>query len=102
MKTKIKTVDVIAREWFDKINGNSYFSMRITINYQMKTEKSFSVPMQSGYGDHYRDVAFQELITRGYITKPPTGIVYWRYYMANNIIARHTKHENCKKQDLLS
>jgi len=100
MKTKIKTIDVIAKEWFDKVNGNSYFSMVIIINYQMKSEKSFSVPMQYGYEDHYRDMAFEELVKRGYLQAPQKHTSYWRYYKENDIIARHIKHENCRKREL--
>lgn len=100
MKTKIKTVDVIALEWFDKNNANSYFSMEVTINYQMKSEICFSVPMQYGYGDQYKHEAFQELIKRGYLRNMPERPTFWRYYKDNNITARHTKQENCKEKEL--
>ena len=97
---KIKTIDVIAKEWFDKINGNSYFSMNITINYGMKNEKSFFVPMQYGYGDQYRHEAFKELQKRKLMPFQESNLSYWRYYEENNIIACHTKHENCLKREL--
>ena len=35
-----------------------------------------------------------------YIPEQENNLSYWRYYEDNNIIARHTKHENCKKREL--
>ena len=96
---KIKTIDVNAKEWFDKVNGNSYFSTNVTINYGMKNQTGFKIPMEYGYGDHYRDVAFKELIKRGFI-KNVNGSSHWQYYLDHNIIARHNKQENCLKRDL--
>jgi hypothetical protein len=36
---KIKTIDITALEWFDKVNGNSYFSATVTLNFGMKDQK---------------------------------------------------------------
>ena len=33
---QIKTIDVNCLEWFDKINGNSYFAGEIIVNYGRK------------------------------------------------------------------
>ena len=101
---KIKTIDIIALEWFDRINGNSYFSATIILNYGMKDEKEVILPFQYGYGDHYIDMANQELIKQGYREgqRHENGSypVLWRYCKENNIILRTTKHENCKKREL--
>ena len=97
---KIKTIDVQAKEWFDRTYGNSYFSMLITINYQLKNEATIFVPMQYGYGDHFRDMAFKELQKQKYIPVQENNISYWQYYEDKNIIARHSKHENCLKREL--
>ena len=99
---KIKTIDVQAKEWFDKTYGNSYFSARITINYGMKTERTIVMPWRYGYGDHYRDVAFQELKKRGYFKDSEDNISYWRTYDRLGIIARHSKQENCLKRDMIA
>ena len=97
-KSKIKTLDVNCLEWFDKINGNSYFAATIIINYQMKTEKRFILPFQYGYGDQYRFKAFEKLQKEGYIPKEEKS--FWMYCDKNKIITRFTKHENCKKREL--
>lgn len=50
---KVKTIDIEALEWFDRVNGNSYFAGTIEINKGLKSEKRFIMPFQYGYGDHY-------------------------------------------------
>lgn len=60
----MKTVDVKAKEWFDKINGNSYFSARIIIDYTLPTEQTIYLPFQYGYDEMYKQRAIEELKTR--------------------------------------
>ncbi len=98
----IKTLDITAKEWRDKVNGNSYFSAQITVNFGMEDESSIFLPFQYGYGDHYRDMAFKALQDNGLIPAGQDRIVSWRYYQENNIIARHTKHEKCLKRDVIA
>lgn len=73
----IKTIDINALEWFDKVNGNSYFAGEIVINYghtvdkvnkipgDWSLEKTFNMPFQYGHGDHYIDMANQLLEKKG-------------------------------------
>ena len=102
MKTRdIKTVDIIALEWFDRVNGNSYFSTNIIINYQLKNQVNIFLPMQYGYGDHYRDQAFNAIKEQLNCFKAIDKLTsHWQAYQKYNIIARHTKHENCLKREL--
>jgi hypothetical protein len=96
---KIKTIDVNAKEWFDKVNGNSYFSGTITLNYGMKTQKELAMPFQYGYGDHFLDVACDLLDNANFI-KNDSYTRLPRYCRENDIILRYNKQENCKKRDL--
>ena len=100
----IKTIDINSLEWFDRLNGNSYFSCIITLNYGMKSEKILKIPFQYGYGDHYIDVSFQELIKKEYINiEQHNNGSYgqlWQYCDKNNIILRYSKKENCLKREL--
>ena len=97
---KIKTIDVNAKEWFDKVNGNSYFSANISINFGMPSQKNLFIPFQYGYGSQYEHEAFQELIKKGFIKNVPERTSYWQYYRDQNIIYRHSLQENCKKKEL--
>lgn len=105
MKAKVKTVDVNALEWFDKVNGNSYFAGTVTVNYGMKTEKRFIMPYQYGYGSQYESEAMDVLINSGCA---PDAEKYnnggkesiWQYCRRRGIIYRHSKQENCKLREL--
>lgn len=100
--TQIKTIDVNASEWFDRVNGNSYFAALVTVNYSLPDEKTIKIPLHYGYGDYYRHAAFDALQKNNIIPKQESNVSYWRYYQDNNIIARHYKKENCRKKDLIS
>ncbi|ANS04882.1 hypothetical protein [uncultured Mediterranean phage] len=98
---KIKTIDINAKEWFDKVNGNSYFSAVITLNYGMKDTKTINTPFQYGYGDYYVDEAKATLTQHNYIS-PVHMQPLWRYCEENNIIIRTNKQEGCKKKDVVN
>jgi len=101
-KTQTKTIDVNCMEWFDKVNGNSYFAGTVTINYGMEDEARFYMPFQYGYGTQYEQEANKELQERGYIVAPEK---YWplsRTARELGIIYRHSLTKDCKKRDLLA
>lgn len=62
---EMRSVFVECREWFDKVNGNSYFSARIWIN----GGQVAILPFQYGYGDQFIYEAQRKLIDLGYISK---------------------------------
>lgn len=58
MKTrKIKYIAHACR-WFDKVNGNTYHSVRIT---KVSTGETIYCQFQYGYGDHYRQTALDAM-----------------------------------------
>jgi hypothetical protein len=59
----IRSVFVECREWFDKINGNSYFSARIWVN----GGQVAILPFSYGYGDFYIYEAQKKLLELGYL-----------------------------------
>ena len=96
-RVKVRTVDVTAKEWFDRVNGNSYFSAQMVINYGHKTEQMHNFPIQYGYGDHYQDVAMQKLKSLAGI---PSDVSNYKVRENYGITFRHTKHENCLKREV--
>jgi len=103
MKTlKIKTIDIQSKEWFDKVNGNSYFSSQITLNFGMKNQQNIFLPFQYGYGDHSYYMAGQELSRLKLIKPDPKSMFFslWNYCKENKIILRTSKRENCLKREL--
>jgi hypothetical protein len=53
-----------AVKWFDKANGNTYHSCRIT---RCKDGAVCVAPFQYGYGDHYRQSAVESMVKAGWI-----------------------------------
>jgi len=103
MKTlQIKTIDIQAKEWFDRTYGNSYFSANITINYGMKTQKTIFLPFQYGYGSYYQESAGKELLKLKLVKKDANSTFFslWKYCEDNKIILRTSKRENCLKREL--
>lgn len=103
MRGNIRTIDIHAKEWFDKVNGNSYFSAEVTVNYGLKNEVSFNLPFQYGYGDHYKDMVFKRLqseLSNKKVFKENTTTSLWRFCNENKIILRKSKKENCLKREL--
>lgn len=62
---KIKFI-VHGARWFDKINGNTYHSARIT---RVRDGKMICVPWQYGYGNQYEYTAFEAMQKVGWIPK---------------------------------
>ena len=91
----MKTLDINAKEWFDRINGNSYFSADIVINYGMKDSQTIKLPFQYGYGDHYQYMAIEELKKQGLTDKK-----YLHDLKNDGIIVRTNMQRNCRKKDL--
>lgn len=100
--TIIKAIDVNAKEWFDKVNGNSYFSAEITIDFiqngQPMTQNVF-LPFQYGYGEYYLQATIEELKKLDFIDKDFKSHLYI-FCKDKNISLSYFKHENCKKREL--
>lgn len=102
---KTKQIDIQAKEWFDRVNGNSYFSANVTVNFGLPDQFEFYIPFEGGYDDHYVTIATQQLETRGYLP----GFIHhengsterlWHYCERNGIKLYYSKQTNCKKRDL--
>lgn len=92
---QVKTIDINAKQWFDKINGNSYFSADIVLNYGQPDQQTIVLPFQYGYGDAYIYTALRELKEAGHITAANTADL-----RDSGVILRTNKQKNCKKRDL--
>lgn len=104
MKTsEIKTIDLQVKEWFDKINGNSYYAAIITINFNRKNEKTIKMAFRYGYGNHSEYEAFQAIKKElNCFKKYKDNDSFLRVYKAENIDYYYTKEENCLKSELIN
>lgn len=103
MKAKIQTIDVQAKEWFDKVNGNSYFSAKIAINFGLKSQVNLFLPFQYGYGNHYEHEAFKKIqkeVNKKELKNLDKFYSISRFCSDNGIILRCSKKENCLKREL--
>lgn len=85
-------IEIDAREWFDKINGNSYFTAYV----YFKGETYF-IPFTYGYGSHCETAALELLVEKGLIDGT---IKTWDLREKYNIHFRTNKEEVTRKSDL--
>ena len=95
---KIQTIDIQAKQWFDKVNGNSYFCGTVTLNYGMKNEETFLMPFQYGYGSQYECEAKAILTQFNKISSGYEGL--YSYCKRENIIFRSSIKKDCLKREL--
>ena len=99
--SELKSVDVICKEWFDRINGNSYFSARIILNGGLENETVLTLPFKYGYGNHYEYEAVK--VVKKFLNIPlEANESYWKFYKDNNIKYFNTKHERCLKREVVN
>lgn len=95
MKNEVKTIDIQAKEWFDKVNGNSYFAGLVTVNYGMSDAKEFVMPFQYGYGSSYEYMGLS-IVKEAY----KLDSVYTADLRDKGIILRSSIVRGCKKKEL--
>jgi hypothetical protein len=95
MKNQVNTIDIQAKEWFDKVNGNSYFAGLVTVNYGMEDAKEFIMPFQYGSGSQYEQEAFKVLKEANLI-----NITYTSELRELGVIVRSSIVRNCKQREL--
>ena len=99
---QLKTIDIEAKEWRDKINGNSYFSSDVTLNYGMNDQQIIKLPFQYGYGDQYVYQSLMEVQKLFPKSKWYRENILSRYQIEDryNIIIRNSIQTNCLKKEL--
>ena len=100
--SQLKTIDINAKEWRDKINGNSYFSSDVILNYGMNSQETIKVPFQYGYGDHYVYQSLREIQKLFPKSKWCRENLLGKYQIQNEykIIIRNSIKTNCLKKEL--
>jgi hypothetical protein len=93
---QVNTIDINAKEWFDRVNGNSYFAGYVTINYGQPDSKKIILSFQYGYGDSYIYAGIKALNELGHITATHTAEL-----RDHGIILRSNIQKGCKKRELI-
>lgn len=58
--SNVECVHILARRWFQRSYGNTYFSLSVDVEVNGKLIEVVNVPFEYGYGDHYDTVALQQ------------------------------------------
>lgn len=61
-----KKYTAIAKRWFDKVNGNTYHSVRII---RHSDNATITQPFTYGYGRHYEQSALEVMLKAGWLPK---------------------------------
>ena len=91
--SSLKTVQIVIKEWFDKVNGNTYFSAVATLNGEYKVK----IPFQYGYGSHAIDKTARKLLADGWTA---VSIHHWSDCEKAGIKVDDTSIENCLQKDV--
>lgn len=80
---------LIAKEWYDRINGNSYFSARIMDG---SGTVIATLPFQYGYGSQFEHEAKQVMVGMGLVDSS---------LFPREIFNTMHKHDRCLKRDVM-
>lgn len=95
---QLQTIDINAKEWFDKVNGNSYFAGSITLNFGQPDAITLNMPFQYGYGDYYLWKAVETLKNQKIL---PEYVSTFHQLQDAGTIIRYNIERRCKKGDLM-
>ena len=99
-RKKTRSITVIGRKWFDRINGNTYHTATILVN----GETVHAIPFSYGYGDMYLQSSWEWLAENGFV-KPEKyergGYeCAWQYCERNGIALHYSATDVSRKRDL--
>lgn len=105
-------IHIVGLLWFDRVNGNTYHATRTTLTYRDQTTTQHTTPFSYGYGDQYIYSALHNLVEKKLLPgikiypkgHPNAGRPeqLWQYCSREKISKVCTKHENCKKRELMN
>lgn len=97
----IKNIEINAKQWFDKINGNSYFAGNIFVEFTNGKIDEILMPFKYGYGEQYEQEAKALLTEFNYISTDWAKNLT-RYCRENNITLNKKLKSNCLKRELMA
>lgn len=77
---KIKYIATVHR-WFDRVNGNTYHSVRII---RSSDGKTIACQFQYGYGEQYKSTALTAMLSEKWLPKQYDSESIWSYERENN------------------
>ena len=71
---KFKLIIIDARRWLDRVYGNTYHSVTVTVKHARKADLVLRCDYEYGYGEQYLQTAHELLSKAGYF-----GPDYWGF-----------------------
>jgi len=94
MDRKIKFM-AHGQRWFDRVNGNTYHSVKIT---RLKDNKTIYCPFQYGYDDHYKQTALEAMATAKWLPVKYRDKDKWLYERENNYPIAWSVNDSLKRE----
>ena len=94
--TKVESVTLVGRRWFNKSKGNTYHSCEIFVNGRIAHKIEYAY----GYGQQYEDSAKNWLTTNGYLSDIEKHEPLWSWTKRNNVALVNTVTDVQRKKDL--
>ena len=93
---KTNKIIIFAKEWYDRINGNSYFAAKISLE-----NETLLIPFTYGYDEAYLHEAINLLIKTNYLPATVQDSRALRNYCDDKKIVLHYGiQRNCLKREL--
>ena len=101
--SELKTIDIVALEYRDTDNGNSYFSSNVILNHGLKNSIQIKIPYQYGYELQYLSTSLNEVSklfkrSQWYKRHMNKDMIEKKY----NIKINHKITKDCKKGELFN
>lgn len=93
MSRSIKSITVLGRRWFDKVNGNTYCSAEVFFDGVLVAQ----VPFEYGYGNYYMQAAVAELV-RNKLIKLKEYESLWQYCDRKSIVLVDSVTDGLKRK----
>lgn len=100
-REKTQNIMVFGKRWFDRVNGNTYYSVDAYVNGKHVGRIDYGY----GYGDEYLQAATSMLARKGYLPGIETyqygGMeTLWRYCERKGIRLAYDVADVCRKKNL--
>lgn len=104
---RFNMIIIDGRKWFDKVNGNTYHGVTVTIKHTKGDDVVLNSDRVYGYGEQYIQTAVELIQKAGYCLGLPTRYDNQSEYGKVNEYMRNNRNkfyvtckDNCKKKDL--
>ena len=84
---EFNSMAIFAKRWFDRVNGNTYHSVSISIDGQEEIKRNY----EYGYDEQWKNTAWEMLVNTGYASGDYQG------YQSFNLLDHNDKFGKLKR-----